>query len=145
MRSKIDRLRHALFFEIIGICLSAPLVAAGFQTDLLKTGIIGGVISLLAMLWNMVYNYCFDLLLVRCGHPLNRRTLMLRTAHALFFEAGLAMLTIPMVAWWLSIPLLKALLLDFSLVCFYLVYALVYNWAYDRLFPYPAWEASLIK
>ena len=47
---------------------------------------------------------------------------------------GAAML-IPFVAWYLGISLWAALMMDISIVAFYLVYAFVFNIAYDRVFP----------
>ena len=58
--------------------------------------------------------------------------------HAIGFEGGLLLVALPLVAWWLSISLWQALLLDLGFVFFYLVYAFVYNLAYDKVFPVPA-------
>lgn len=51
---------------------------------------------------------------------------------------GLLVMTLPLIAWWLSISLLGVLIVDLGLVVFYLVYAFLYNWAYDHLFAPPA-------
>jgi uncharacterized membrane protein len=32
--------------------------------------------------------------------------------------------------------------MDVSLSLFYLVYAFVFNWSYDRLFPLPEWQTE---
>ena len=44
---------------------------------------------------------------------------------------------LPVMSWWLDIGLLEALVLDLGFVLFYLVYAFVYNWSYDKVFPIP--------
>jgi len=41
------------------------------------------------------------------------------------------------MAWWLNVSMLEALVLDLGFVAFYLVYAFVYNWVYDKVFPIP--------
>lgn len=46
-------------------------------------------------------------------------------------------LLIPFIAWYLGISLMTALVMDIAIVVFYLVYAFVFNIAYDRLFPLP--------
>lgn len=142
MRRGTDRFRHAIFFEIMGICISTPLVSAGFQTGLMNTGIMAMAMSLLAMVWNMVYNYFFDHVLMKKGYPLNNRSVFIRIGHAVLFELGITIFSIPIIVWWLSIPIVEALLIDFSFVLFYLFYTLLYNWLYDRIFPYPNMKAS---
>ena len=46
-------------------------------------------------------------------------------------------LLIPFVAWYLGVSLWAALMMDISIVAFYLIYAFVFNIAYDRVFPLP--------
>ena len=43
----------------------------------------------------------------------------------------------PFIAWYLSISLMEAFLIDVSFALFYLIYAFVFNWVYDVLFPVP--------
>ena len=57
--------------------------------------------------------------------------------HTLLFEAGLILLLIPFIAWYLGISLWAALVMDIAIVVFYLVYAFFFNIAYDRVFPIP--------
>ncbi|MOA70075.1 Bacterial Transmembrane Pair family protein [compost metagenome] len=40
---------------------------------------------------------------------------------------------VPLAAWWLSIGLIEAFLLDIGLVLFFLPYAVAFNWSYDVL------------
>ena len=56
--------------------------------------------------------------------------------------AGLVALLKPFVAWYLGIGIIEALLLDVSLAAFYIVYAFIFNWAYDRVFPIPVSRES---
>ena len=137
IRTTKDRLRHAVLYEIIGLLLIVPLASWGFQTDLVKTGILGIFFSILATIWNMVYNYWFDILLVRNGRNPAQRGFVLRAVHAILFEAGFIIISVPAIAWWLSLSLIKALAMDIGFTLFYLGYTYVYNWVYDRIFPYP--------
>ena len=140
IRNAKDRRRHAVFFEIFGLILSVPLAAWGFGTDLVDTGVLGIFFSILAMIWNMIYNYYFDIVLLKNGRNPAQRGFLLRTVHAVLFEAGLIIVSVPAIAWWLSLSLVKALAMDFSFTLFYLGYTYMYNWAYDRFFPYPEFE-----
>ena len=53
------------------------------------------------------------------------------------FEIGLLFVLMPFIAWYLSISLMEAFLIDVSFALFYLIYAFVFNWVYDVLFPVP--------
>ena len=52
-------------------------------------------------------------------------------------EIGLLFVLLPFIAWYLGISLTEAFLIDVSLAVFYLVYAFVFNWVYDVVFPVP--------
>ena len=61
-----------------------------------------------------------------------------RVMHALGFEGGLALMLIPLMAWWFGVGLWQALVMDLGLLLFFLVYTFVFNWGFDRLFGLPA-------
>ena len=61
---------------------------------------------------------------------------------ALLFEGGLVVMLVPLIAWWLDISLWEALVADIALVVFYVVFAFVYNLAYDHIFPIPEGKAK---
>jgi len=129
-KSLRERLAHALCFEIIAVALCAPALAWIMGKPLLHMGALTAVISLIAMLWNMVYNAGFERVERRLGWVRDTRV---RMVHALGFEFGLILIVVPLAAWWLSISLWEALVLDIGLLLFFLPYTYVYNLAYDRL------------
>ena len=134
MRTFPDRMRHATLFEAIGLALFTPAAALLFDQPVAHMGVIGVISATVATVWNFVFNVGFDHALVRLtGHT--AKTVPTRIAHAILFEGGLIIMLIPMVAWYLGISLRAALLMDISIVVFYLVYAFVFNIAYDRIFP----------
>ena len=145
LRNTKDRLRHALFYELVGLILAVPLAAWGFGTDLVETGVLGIFFSILAMIWNMIYNHYFDIVLLKNGRNPARRGFWLRTVHALLFEAGFIIVSVPAIAWWLSLPLVKALAMDLGFTLFYIGFTYVYNWVYDRIFPYPEVNRDPVK
>ncbi len=139
MRSAFDRLRHAISFEIIALILVIPAGAILFNVPLHDFGVVGIVSATLATLWNLGYNVLFDLALQRLtGTTLKSR--IVRVLHALAFEAGLLMVLLPFIAWYLGISLWDAFVLDIALAAFYLVYSYVFNLIYDTLFPLPEWS-----
>lgn len=137
MRNTADRIRHALLFEIVGICLILPLGILFFGLGLQDMGVISVGSAFVATAWNYVYNILFDRAMVRWLGT-TRKTVRLRVLHAILFEAGLLVILLPAMAIYLGISLFEALVLDAAIVVFYLVYAFVFNWVYDRVFPIPA-------
>ena len=134
MRSTKDRIRQAISFELIGLLISVPLAAFVFGFDTGKTGILGVIGATLATTWNYVFNLLFDHGLKRLTGS-TRKSLKLRLLHAVSFELGLMLAFLPIIAWWMGIGLLEALVVDIAFVVFYLVYAFVFTWCYDTLFP----------
>lgn len=137
MRTQADRLRHTIFFELIGLATCAPLAAWILDRDLVKIGAMSMFISITAMGCNYLFNLAFDHLLKRLGRPVHHRPVRLRVIHAVAFESTLLLITIPVVAWWLDMTLWHAFVTDLGFALFFLVYAYVYNWAYDHIFPMP--------
>ncbi|KGF69726.1 membrane protein [Hoeflea sp. BAL378] len=141
MRDTKDRLRHALSFEIIALVIVTPLGAWAFGVPLGEIGIVALVSATIATGWNYLYNLLFDHAMLRiAGHV--TKSVPLRILHALLFEGGLLVILLPFIAWYLGVSLVEAFLMDVSFAAFYLVYAFVFNWAYDLLFPVPDMPAA---
>jgi uncharacterized membrane protein len=144
MRSAADRIRHAISFELIGLALIVPIGSWAFSMPASDIGIVGIVSATLATAWNYVYNLGFDHLL-RGSTGTTLKTVPMRIIHAILFEAGLLMILMPFIAWYLGISLWQAFVMDVAFALFYLVYAFFFNWAYDRLFPLPEWETEKVS
>ncbi|MCS3470280.1 putative membrane protein [Pseudomonas sp. JUb42] len=129
-KSLKERAFHALLFEIIGVLLFAPLLAWLMDHSLSRMGAMTVMVSTAAMLWNMLFNSLFDRLRARLQLAMS---MGLRVLHALAFEGGLVLVVVPLAAWWLSISLWDALLLDIGLLLLFLPYTLMFNWLYDTL------------
>lgn len=129
-RSMKERFFHALGFEVLAIAICAPLGAWLLGHSLAHMGVLTLMISLVAMTWNMAFNAAFD----RAQQRLDfRRTLTARAVHAVLFEIGLLIAVVPLAAWWLSISLWHAFVLDLGIVLFFLPYTFGFNWTYDHL------------
>ena len=137
MRDTRDRIRHAASFEIIGLILVVPLGSWMFGLHMADVGVIGVASSLVATGWNYIYNLLFDLTMQRWWGSV-QKTLLIRIIHAVLFEGGLLALFAPLIAIYLGISLWQALTIDVSLALFYMIYAFVFNWAYDLVFPLAA-------
>ena len=131
-KSLSERVLHALLFEGLAVLLFSPLVALVSGKSLAHSGALTLMMSFVAVLWNMAFSAGFEALERSRGW---RRTLRLRLAHACLFEVGLIAALVPMIAWWMQVDLLQALLLDIGLVLLFLPYTLMFNWLYDRYRP----------
>lgn len=144
MRSTRDRIRHALLFEVIGLALIIPLGTALFGLHASEMGVIGVGSAVTATLWNYVYNLGFDRTMQRlAGHT--RKSLPLRLAHAVLFEAGLLVILLPPIAWYLGIGLVQAFTMDIAIALFYVAYAFVFNLGYDWAFPLKSWGEVAVE
>jgi len=94
------------------------------------------VSSAIAIIWNLVYNTVFERWESR--QSVRGRSWKRRVAHAAVFEAGLILALVPFFAWWLSISLWQAFVLDLGLIAFFLVYTFAFSWVFDRLVGLPA-------
>ena len=136
LRTPLDRARQVLFFELGGLVLiTPPFVWVSGVPAMDSLGLLA-IIALIAALWNAVYNTSFDWIEGRLtGRPADHRPYMLRIAHALGFEGGLVLITLPIVMLWTGMSWLDALLADIGLAIAYALYAFVFNIGYDRVFP----------
>lgn len=140
MRTTLDRIRHTLMFEIIGLLIVIPLGHLLFSLDTTHMGMVGVISAVVATIWNYVYNLGVDHALKRLrGHV--HKTVIMRVFHALCFELGLICVLLPLIALYLGQTLAETAPLVTSLALFYVVYAFVFNWVYDVVFPVPTAQA----
>jgi uncharacterized membrane protein len=125
-----ERFLQALLFELIAVTLCATLGAWLLGYSLVHMGALTIMISVVAMVWNMVFNSLFDRAQRRLGF---HRGWVARAVQAGLFEIGLLLAVVPLAAWWLNLTLWDAFVLDIGIALFFLPYTFVYNWAYDAV------------
>lgn len=136
MQGRKRKIVQAISYELLALVFVVPAAAWVFGSGLALSTLVAVAVSLTAVLWNMVFNSLFEAWEARQRRP--RRTLGRRVLHALGFEVGLLLFTVPLIAYGLAIDWWQALLADFSLMLFFLVYAFVFQWGFDLLFGPPA-------
>lgn len=130
------RLIYVTVYEAIAIIVTTIGIAALYGVGGAHAGALSVISSAIAMGWNAIYNVGFEAWEARRG--VSGRPLSMRIAHAVGFEGGLALILVPVVAWWMGVGLVEALVLDLGLLTFFLVYTFVFNTAFDRIFGLPA-------
>jgi uncharacterized membrane protein len=128
------RIIHTIGFEVFGVLIFTPFAVFILNESVMTIGVLAIAISIVAMLWNLIYNYIFDLLENKLGRDRIKRGIFTRINHALLFELGLLIITLPFIAYWLHMGILEALLIDISFVVFYVIYAFVYNFIFDKIY-----------
>ncbi|WP_288062635.1 PACE efflux transporter [Rodentibacter caecimuris] len=125
-----ERFLHSALFEIGAVAvttIAVLLVSPEKGSTALGVGIL---ISLVAMVWNLIFNSIFDKIFTA---PRETRGLGIRIFHTVMFEGGLLVATIPMIAYFLQLTLWQALIADIGLTILIMVYALIFNWIYDHI------------
>lgn len=124
------RLVHALSYEIILLIIIAMALSFIFEVPMETTGSLGIAMAVTSVLWNMLFNHYFEKAEQKYKF---KRTIPMRIVHAIGFEGGLMLATIPMVAYAMQMTLLEAVILDFSMTMCILVYTFIFQWCYDTI------------
>jgi uncharacterized membrane protein len=129
------RIFHVVLFEGLGAVIAGAGLAALSGEALTTTGPLALVSSVVAAAGNFLYNTGFEAWEARQkqrGRGLGRRIL-----HALGLELFLAMLLVPLLAWWLRLGLVEALFYDLAVTLFFVAYTFLFNLAFDKVFGLP--------
>lgn len=130
------RLIHAISYEVILLVIIAIALSFIFSMPLEITGVLGVIMAVISVIWNMIFNHYFEK--IEFKYQLER-TIPVRIMHAIGFEGGLMLATIPIIAYMMNMSFIEALILDFALTMCILVYTFIFQWCYDtienRFFP----------
>ena len=126
---------YVTLFESLAIAISTTLLKLFSDSPTSHAGAAAVASSVIALLWNLVYNTLFERWEARQARK--GRSLLRRAVHALGFEGGLVLMLVPLFAWVLGVSLLQALLLNLGMILFFLGYTFVFNLGFDRVFGLP--------
>ncbi|WP_426140651.1 PACE efflux transporter [Pseudomonas sp. DWP3-1-2] len=135
MQGPTRKIVQATLYELIAISVLSPALAWLYGESLAYSGALSVMLSASALLWNMLFNYGFEYWEARQRQ--RSRTWQRRLLHSLGFEGGLTLMLLPLIAWWLAISWWQALATNLGLFVFFFFYALVFQWAFDRVFDVP--------
>jgi uncharacterized membrane protein len=135
VQGPLRKIVQAALYEIIAIGALSPTLAWAYDESLASSGMLSVLLSVSALLWNVLYNWGFEHWEAR--QQQRQRTWKRRLLHAIGFEGGLTVLLLPLIAFWLDISWWQALVTNLALFAFFFLYALVFQWAFDRIFDVP--------
>lgn len=129
------RIVQAVSYELILLGLFTPIAALIFHKDIYTTASLGVLLALIALGWNIIFNYLFERL--EASQGVHRRTLKHRIYHAFGFEGGLMVMTLPLFAWLMDLTIWQALVADIGMTILVVIYTFIFQWVFDRLFGEP--------
>lgn len=135
MRTGRDRLRYTISFEMLLLALLVPVGAIYFDKAVHEIGALGLVLSLKAMVLNLIYNWVFDRIDARAGRVSSDRSVIARILHAIGLELTLLVTSLPIYMWWLQLRLIEAIATDLTVTTFVVFYTYWFTLGYDRMFP----------
>ncbi|XID75271.1 PACE efflux transporter [Alkanindiges sp. WGS2144] len=129
------RIVYVLIFEIVAIILSTLLLMLLSGSSVQGSLPVAIAISVIAVIWNYVFNTLFEAWERR--YRVSERRLKIRIVHAVGFEFGLLILTIPLYMLWYQVGLWQALVMETALLVFFLFYTFIFTWLFDLVFALP--------
>lgn len=135
MSPKYRRVLQAVLYETFAIAFVGPVLSVAFDKPATSTLGLAFVLSSIALAWNYVFNAVFERWESR--QAVRGRSFARRLAHGLGFEGGLVVILVPVMALWLNTSALTAFVANLGLLVFFFVYAIVFTWAFDRVFGLP--------
>ncbi|MEO3356600.1 chlorhexidine efflux PACE transporter AceI [Acinetobacter haemolyticus] len=130
------RLIHAIAYEVILLVIIAIALSFIFDMPMEVTGTLGVFMAVVSVIWNMIFNNYFEKIELKYNWE---RTVPVRILHAVGFEGGLLIATVPMIAYMMNMTIVEAFILDIGLTLCILVYTFIFQWCYDtvenRFFP----------
>ncbi len=129
------RIVQATLYEGIAIAVVTPTLMLAFSHPPGSALMLSVLMSTIALTWNYLFNLVFERWEAR--QTVKGRSLVRRIAHGIGFEGGLALILLPVMAYWLDVSLWAAFLADLGLLAFFFVYTVAFTWAFDRIFGLP--------
>ena len=127
---------YAVSFETLGTLVATIALMLMSEASAGSSLVLSILTATIALSWSFVFNTGFEAWEAR--QPVRGRSLRRRTVHALMFEGGLVLICIPVMAWWIGVGYLEALVYEAGLIALFILYTYVFTWSFDRIFGLPA-------
>lgn len=127
--TRSGRFSHFFLLEIITLLMISSALLYYTNMHFLPAFSALLVISAISIIWNFIFHCIFD----QCYKvPKENRTIRISILSMLMYEAGLVVLSIPIILVVLQISLIDALRLSLLLMQFGMLYTLVFNYCYNH-------------
>lgn len=129
------RVTQAFLYETFAIAAVGPALSWIFDESGASSFLLAFVMSTVALMWSFVFNTWFEHW--EASRVVKGRSIGRRFMHGLGFEGGLVVMLVPLMAFWFDTTLQNALVAQVGVFLFFLVYSIVFTWAFDRIFGLP--------
>lgn len=130
------KITYAVSFETLGTLVATTYLWIVSEAGAGSSLVLSVLTATIALCWSFAFNTGFEAWEAR--QRVRGRSLARRTVHALLFEGGLVLICIPVMAWWLQVGYLEALLYEAGLIALFIAYTYLFTWSFDRVFGLPA-------
>lgn len=132
----LRRVVYVAGYEVLSVLFSVFVMSSMLGHGGGQSTLTAILLSTAATIWNYLWNTMFEAYERRVGAT--GRGLSARVAHALGYEGGVLVVTIPLVSFMLGMSFLEAAMLEFGLLVFFLIFTAVYAATFDKVFGLPA-------
>lgn len=129
------RIVQAFLYEIILLVISAPIIALVFNQDLTSSVALIITVAIMALFWSMLFNMLFERW--ERANGIKKRELKHRVYHAVGFEVGFMIISVPVIAWFLKMSLLHTLFADIGIALGVMMYTFFFQLVFDKVFGEP--------
>ncbi|HZJ95148.1 MAG TPA: PACE efflux transporter [Thiopseudomonas sp.] len=126
------RVVYVVIFEIFAILFSTLALMALSGSAAQESLPVAIMVSVIAVTWNYIYNTAFETWERR--KKVRKRTVKIRSIHALGFEMGLFLFCLPIYMLWYSVGIWKATTMQTALMIFFLIYTFAFTLLFDKVF-----------
>lgn len=130
MMSIKERFIHVFLFQITAGLFSLILALYLVDRNVMLTMSALVVGAIVATSWNWIFNYVFDRIL---ADQREKRSVLNRIIHACLFECGILIFITPVYSFCLGISIKEGLVLNTSVVVYFLIYTYIFNMLYDKV------------
>ncbi len=135
MSPTLRKIVYAISFETLGIAVTALALLAMSDASPSQSLIFSGLTATVAVIWSYSFNAVFEAWETR--QTTKGRSARRRITHSLLFEAGLVLILVPIMAWWLNLTWLQAIRYEAGLIALFVAYTYAFTWTFDRIFGLP--------
>lgn len=127
---------YAVSFETLGTLVATGFLWLAWEASAGSSLGLSILTATIALCWSYAFNSLFEAWEAR--QAVKGRSRRRRLVHAVLFEGGFVLISVPVLAWWLQVGLVEAVAYEAGLVILFMVYTYLFTWAFDRVFGLPA-------
>lgn len=135
LRPAVRRVLYVGIYEALSVLCTLVVLSSVLGHGGGSSALTAVLLSTTATVWNYLWNTLFESMERR--FEIRGRGPLVRVVHALGYEGGLLVFTVPMVALLLGVGFLEALMIESGMLVFFLLFTYAYSWAFDRVFGLP--------